>query len=209
MANIFLTSSLQTVAKNLVKHINHDAKKFLFIITASEVEEGAEEWLSLDRNSMIELGYELEDYTVTGKTKDEIESKLNQVDGVVMAGGITLYLLQQLQLSDSIQSFRNFVKSGKCFIGSSAGSIVAGPDVYAAREPGELELAPKIQGFNGLNITDIVVQPHWGSDSFRDYYLKEIMINSYTPDYKMILLSDNQYVIVGEDNIKLIDTHKD
>lgn len=106
MANIFLTSSLQTVAKDLAKHINKDVKKFLFITTASEVEEavGEEsakpksepEWLRFDREAMINLGYDAEDYTVTGKTNEEVSNKLAEVDGIIMAGGNTFYLLEKV-----------------------------------------------------------------------------------------------------------------
>ena len=209
MANIFLTSSLQTVAKHLAKHIDKSAKKFLFITTASETEEGAKEWLALDRDSMTDLGYELEDFTVTGKTKEQIADKLDEADGLVMAGGNTIYLLQQLQQTNSVELFRQFALNGKCYIGSSAGSLVAGPDVYAAREDKEMAEAPKIQGFDGLKLTDIVIQPHWGSDSFKDAYLNEIMAHSYTPEYKMILLPDNQYVIVDDGATQIIDITKE
>lgn len=209
MANIFLTSSLDSVAKHLSKNIDPSAKKFLFITTASEVEKGAKKWLAFDRNSMTDLGYELEDFTVTGKTKTEVEKDLGKADGVVMAGGNTIYLLQQIQKSDSIELFQQFVKSGKVYIGSSAGSLVAGPDIYAARENKEMAKAPGIKDFNGLCLTDIVVQPHWGSDIFKDSYLNEIMAHSYVPDYKMVLLSDNQYVIVEGESVKIVDVRKD
>lgn len=205
MPNIFLTSSLQTVAKDLSKHINKNAKKFLFITTASEVEEGDKWWLRLDRDSMTKLGYKLDDYTVTGQTRDQVSKRLNGVDGVVMAGGNTNYLLQQIQQSKSVELFKKFTKDGKCYIGSSAGSLVAGPDVYAAREDKELEKAPKIKEFSGLGLTDIIVQPHWGSDSFKDPYLTEIMRHSYTDKFKQILVSDYQYLIVGNKNIQIID----
>lgn len=209
MADIFLTSSLQTVAHHLAGHIDKKAKKFLFITTASEVEKGAKKWLAQDRDAMTDLGYSLEDFTVTGKTKAEIAAKLNEVDGVVMAGGNTIYFLQQIQKSNSIELFREFAKSGKCYIGSSAGSVVAGPDVYAVRENFEIEQVHEIRDFNGLNITDIIVQPHWGSDSFKDAYLNEIMVHSYTPEFKMVLLSDKQYLIVSGNNFQLIDITRD
>ena len=209
MPNIFLTSSLNSVAKHLAKNIDQSAKKFLYVTTASEVEEGSKKWLAFDRNSMTSLGYELEDYTVTGKTQEEVKKKLGEVDGVVMAGGNTIYLLQQIQKSNSIEAFKQFASSGKCYIGSSAGSLVAGPDVYAARENKEMAKAPSVKDFNGLGLTDIIVQPHWGSDVFKDSYLNEIMAHSYVPDYKMVLLSDNQYMIVDGENIKIVDITKD
>jgi dipeptidase E len=201
MANIFLTSSLQTVAKDLSKHIGKDVKKFLFIITASEVEKGDLTWLKLDRDSMTDLGYELEDYTVTDKTKDEVAAKLKETDGIIMAGGNTFYLIQQLQKSDSIEVIREFVKNGGVYIGSSAGSVAAGPSIYNTRYLDALEKAPDIKGYEGLNLTDISVLPHWGSASFKDRYMTERLAQNYNTEQKIILMNDFQYLIVENDFI--------
>lgn len=195
MANIFLTSSLQTVAKDLAKHLDLKIKKFLFITTASEIEEGDKWWLRADKSSMTDLGYELEDYTLTDKTKDEVAKALEKVDGIIMAGGNTFYLLWKIQQSDSVELIREFVENGGVYIGSSAGSIVAGPDIYVTREKKEIDAIPEIKDFKGLGITDLLVQPHWGSESFRNSYLNEIMSHSYIRGYKQILLSDDQYAI--------------
>lgn len=205
MAKIFLTSSLQSVAKNLITHLPKDAMKFLFIITASEVEEGSKEWLQLDRDSMTNLGYELEDYSVTDQTKDEIEEKLKSADGIVMAGGNTFFLIQQLQKSNSIEIFQQFVKNGGIYIGSSAGSVAAGPSIYNTRYLDALEKAPNINGYDGLNLTDISVLPHWGSESFKERYMNERLKQNYNTDQKIVLLNDYQYLIVDDSNVQIID----
>lgn len=209
MKNIFLTSSLQTVAKDLSKHLDKKVKKFLFITTASEAEEGSLEWLDLDRSSMAELVFELEDYTVTGKNEDEVQQKLAEVDGIIMAGGNTFYLLQELQKSKSIEIIKKFVADGGIYIGSSAGSIVAGPDIWPVKRLDVVEKAPEIKGYKGIGLTDIVAFCHWGSDYFKDAYLRERMHDNYNTDHKIILLTDNQYLIIDNKNFKLIDIKKD
>ena len=180
MPNIFLTSSLGLVAADLAKHIDKDVKKFLFITTASENDTDDKWWQTADRKAMTDLGYTLEDYTVTGKAADEVAEKLAEFDGIIMEGGNTFYLLQQIQQSKSAKIIKKFIENGKCYIGSSAGSMVAGPDIYASREEAELAEAPLIDGFEGLGITDICIQPHWGSDHFRETYLGEVVANLYT-----------------------------
>lgn len=214
MANIFLTSALSFVAKDLAKHLNSKTcpehsdgvKKFLFITTASEIEEGDKTWLQKDRDSMIDLGYELEDYTLTDKTKEQIVESLSGVDGIIMTGGNTFYLLWRIQQSDSAEIIKKFVQNGGVYIGSSAGSMVAGPDIYVTREKKEFDSVPDIKDFKGLAITDLMIQPHWGSEHFKKSYLNEIMKHSYTPGFKQILLSDNQYVIdLGFQKYQIID----
>ncbi|MEI6144446.1 MAG: Type 1 glutamine amidotransferase-like domain-containing protein [Candidatus Berkelbacteria bacterium] len=210
MANIFLTSSLQTVAKDLAKHLDPKVKRFLYVATASEVEDGDLWWLRLDRERMTDLGFELTDFTFTGKTKEQVNEALSKADGVVVAGGNTFHLLYMIQKSNSIELVKEFVDGGAVYIGSSAGSMVAGPDIYFSRE--EIELT-KVQGmtdFKGLGITDIVAQPHWGSDSFKKSYLDEIMKNSYVLGYKQVLITDNQYIIdLGNNQIEIINVNND
>jgi dipeptidase E len=206
MSNIFLTSSLQSVAKDLAKHLDSKIKKFLFINTASEIEKGDKTWLIKDRDSMTDLRYQLEDYTLADKTKNQVANALAKVDGVIMAGGNTFYLLWKIQQSDSAEPIKKFVEDGGVYIGSSAGSMVAGPDLYATREKKELDPVPEIKDFKGLGITDIMIQPHWGSEHFKESYLNEIMRHSYIPGFKQILLSDNQYVTDwGDEKYELIE----
>ncbi|MFA5927212.1 MAG: Type 1 glutamine amidotransferase-like domain-containing protein [Patescibacteria group bacterium] len=207
MKNIFLTSSLQTVAKSVGEHIDKPAK-FLFITTASEVEEGDKTWLKLDIDSMVQAGFEVADYSLTSKTKDDIAKQLAEVNGVVMGGGNTFFLLQQLQQTDSLELFRQFVKEGKYYIGSSAGSIVAGPDLAPSEDLDDLAKAPLLKGTKGLGITDIIVFPHWGSDHFKESY-KKCLPNFYTTAHKMVLLNDYQYLVADGSNLQLIDIRKD
>ena len=208
MPNIFLTSSLSLVATDLAKHIDKNTKKFLFITTASENDTDDKLWLIADRKAMTDLGYTLEDYTITNKTAAEVTQKLTEVDGLIMEGGNTFYLLQQIQQSKSADIFKQFVKSGKYYIGSSAGSKVAGSDIYTSREKSELAEAPLLDRFEALGITDINIQPHWGSDHFREYYLNEVVPNLYTPNQKIILLTDTQYIIIENQNIQIVDVNK-
>src|SRR3990172_6462589 len=155
MANIFLTSSLQTVAKDFAKHLDKKVKKFLYVTTASEAEEGNLWWLRLDRESMTKLGFKLEDFTFTNKIKEQVSNALSKVDGIIVAGGNIFHLLWKIQLSDSTETIKSFVKNGGVYIGSSAGSMVAGPDIYASREKKEQVKVSEIKDFKGLGITEI------------------------------------------------------
>jgi len=206
--NLFLTSSLATVAKDLSSHLDKSVKTFLFVITALEVKEKDLSWRDDDRKSLTKLGYKLEDYSVTHKSSDEIKDKLSEVDGIIMEGGNTFYLLQQIQLSKSAVVFREFVKNGGVYIGSSAGSIVAGPDIYPVRRLDNLKDAPNIKGYKGLCLTDIVILPHWGSPYFKSRYMTRWQQN-YNLEHKIVPLTDNQYLVFEKDNYRIVDVKKD
>src|SRR5690606_3882523 len=102
----------------------------LFITTAADVEEGDKQWLEDDRNALLEAGFPLRDYTIAGKTPEQIRNDFESVTGLYFSGGDTFYLLHQLQETGAKEIVEDLVHKGMLYIGTSAGSIVAGPDIW-------------------------------------------------------------------------------
>lgn len=204
MKHLFLTSSVGFVAHDIAKRINTKGIKLAFILTATEVEEGDLEWLRRDRQSLIDAGFELTDYTFTGKTKEEVEDFLKDFDVIYVSGGNTFWLLGKIQESDSAKVIIDFVESGKIYIGTSAGSIIAGPDIYPTRNLVKFENAPKLEDYSGLGLVDFMIYPHWGAKDFETKQAGERMKNSWSEKYPIILLPDNSYMEVKEESYRII-----
>ncbi len=199
---ILLTSNTPPVVKDLFERYIKDsnAKTLVFVETAAEIETGDMEWLEADYDAWVGVGLEVTRYTVTGKDSVQIEKDLAEHDIIYLSGGNTFYLLQQLQKTGAIPVIQKLVKEGKIYIGTSAGSIVAGPDISAVKNLDNESVAPELGGYMGLSLTDIVTLPHWGSVHFRDLYLNQRLDHAYdNPVQKIVLLTDNQYLAV-EDN---------
>lgn len=200
MNKIFLTSSVDVVVQDLVKNISDlKDKKLVFITTASEVEQGDLEWLNDDRTALINVGFDVTDYTFTGKNRNQIEQDLEPFDAIHIEGGNTFYLLQVIQQSDCTSVIRGLVEKGTMYIGSSAGSIIAGPDIYPVHNLDDISKAPLLHGYKGLGLVDFVVLPHWGNLHFKDEYLNQRMDACYNDHNKLVILTDNQYIYL-EDN---------
>ncbi len=215
--HIFLTSSVASVAEKIGTELHAKKRqlKLAFIITASEVESGDKTWLQADRQALVEAGFAVEDYTITGKTAAEIETDLRVFDVLFFSGGNTFYLLQQLQQTGGFAVVRRLVQDErKIYIGSSAGSIVAGPDIAPARNLDDMALAPELQGTRGMELVNFVVLPHWGSEHFRELYLgsedagesltgeqsaRNRLAHAYHDgQFPIVLLTDTQYVEVKD-----------
>lgn len=212
MKSLFLTSSIGAVNKDLVKHFSYSisGQKMAFIDTASELEEiekGGRPWIQKDLDSMKSLGFDVFRYTLTEKTPTQLVSDLSDVDVLYVGGGNTYYLLQQVQLSGFTEIAKKHVEQGKVYIGTSAGSIIAGPDIELAYRPDGPVNAPKLKGTQSLGLVDFTVLPHWGSDMAKELYLHHRIEHDYIPTHKIILLSDTQYVIVKEDWYKIVDVN--
>ena len=208
MKQLFLTSGVHAVAHDISKKVDlSKGNKLVFIDTAAEGEKGDKQWLKNDRKALVDAGFEVADYSITGKSKDELETYLPKFDYIYLSGGNTSYLLQQSQKSGFIPVIKDLVlKKGKTYIGTSAGSIIAGPvlPVYLLDDSEDIKLDdPKGYGF--VNFT---ILPHWGSEDFKKMYLGKRLETVYKEDQvPLLLLTDNQYGHVRNDQVKIVDVN--
>jgi dipeptidase E len=206
---IFLTSNTPPVVHDLYERYLKDLniKTLVFIETAAEIETGDMEWLEADYDALVGVGLSVTRYTVSGKSSTDIEKDLSAYDSIYLSGGNTFYLLQQLQKTGAIPVIQKLMKEGKIYIGTSAGSVVAGPDILPVKNLDNASKAPELQGYAGLSLTDIVVLPHWGSSYFRDLYLNQRLDHVYdNPVHKIVLLTDTQYLVCEESgSVRIVD----
>lgn len=209
MKHLFLTSSVHAVAHDIARRVNlSKTNKLVFIDTAAEPETGDKTWLKNDRQALVDAGFGVTDYTITGKTLTELKKDLKNYDYIYLSGGNTLYLLQQSQKSGFISLVKDLIlREGKIYIGTSAGSIITGPrcpDYLLSKK--EMREIKNKKGYGFVNFT---VVPHWGSEDFRDLYLKGRLEIAYNANQvSLILLTDNQYIHVVDDYYEIIDVTK-
>ena len=173
-------------------------------MTASETVDDDKEWLRNDRKALVDAGFDVSDYTITDKKKDQIVKDLGEYSYIYISGGDTPYLLEQSKKS----SFSSLVgeminKEGKTYIGTSAGSIIAGPYIpeYLYEDK-----APSIEERRSFGLVNFTIVPHWGSEYFKDRYLNKRLEIAYKDDQvPLILLTDYQYVHVETGSFKIID----
>jgi dipeptidase E len=204
MKRLFLTSSVNFVARDIAKRINQKNLKLLFVLTPTEIEEGDLQWLKDDRQSLVDAGFLVTDYTITGKTQEEVQKALDETDVLYMSGGNTFWFLSKVQESNCADAIRDFVASGKIYISTSAGSILAGPDILPTRNLEKFKKVPKLENYKGLCLVDFLIMPHWGSESFKTRYVNERLEHTYTEDYSIILLPNDSYIMVEGDKYKII-----
>lgn len=209
MTTLFLTSSVHAVAHDLVRHFQHGTKglRLAFIDTAAEADGGDKSWLRDDRDALTGVGFDVFDFTFTGKTQKEIREELSKADVLYVSGGNSFYLMQQIQQTGAAKVLHELVlKQGKPYIGTSAGSVIAGPDTYPVYRLDKVEKAPKLKGYKGLGLVNFVIMPHWGSDHFKNLYLHQRLEHVYVEDqHPLIFLTDSQYVYVKDENFQIIE----
>lgn len=196
---LILTSSNIFVTSHFVPFLpkKPSEMRLTFMPTAAEVEKGDKQWLNNDRQALVDVGFQVTDFTVTGKTKAEVKRMLDTTDFVFASGGNTFFLLQEMRRSGFADLIKSYVDGGLVYGGTSAGSIVAGPDIGLTAELDDPSVAPDLKDNIALGLTDVVVFPHWGSEHFKARYEK-VMKSGYKKGLKIILLTDDQYLLVRD-----------
>ena len=203
---IFLTSSVDKGAHDLVKRADFShANKLVFITTASEPKGEKEdlEWQKNDRQKLVDAGFVVSDYTITDKSRDQLQTDLAGFDCIYLSGGDTFYLLEQSQKSDFVSLIRELIEgAGKTYIGTSAGSIIAGPRLMEYHQREGIVLPSR----DAYGLVHFTVIPHWGSEGFKEKYLGGRIAMIYTEEQvPLILLTDTQYVHVKDGQVEIVD----
>jgi dipeptidase E len=206
MKRLFLASSIETTGPAIGKLIGNPEKlQLAFIDTAGEPEDD-KQWIAEDRKGLEKAGFNITDYTLTGKSPKDIENDLEKFDVIHVNGGDTFYLLIQARKCNFDKWIAKKVISGeKIYIGSSAGSIACAPNTMNAKFFENEEYFEQLNNYKGFNLVDFQIFPHWGSDIFKDRYLNSRMDIAYKPENKIILLNDWQYIKVEGDTFKIVD----
>lgn len=207
MKRLFLASSIETTGPKIGEETGDPKKlKLAFIDTAAEPEVGDKTWLRNDRNGLLNAGFKIFDYTITGKSPSNIQADLENFDVIHVNGGNTFYLLLQARKSGFDIWIRDQVLTGKkIYLGSSAGSIAASPNAMDSKFFENYTFDKDLKTFEGFDLVNFIIFPHWGSKYFRKQYLGRRLEIAYKPENKIILLNDWQYIKVVGDVYKIVD----
>ncbi len=170
-----------------------------FIPTAADPEE--DKWFVKSAMDEIkEIGMQL--FTVDLKEENEqsLREKLAGCDVVYVNGGNTFYLLDWVRKSGFDKVIRDLVGQGKVYIGTSAGSLLVGPDISVSGWKSSWDRnIVGLKDFSGLGLVPFVVSPHFAESD------RQVLENNMKEvNYPIIALTDKQAVIVFDDKQELI-----
>lgn len=141
-------------------------------------------------------GYGMALEIVDLKEEDEqsIEAKLAAVDVIYVNGGSTYWLLHWVRQTGFEGIVRRLLDQGKVYVGVSAGSIIAGPDI---RELTRSENAFGIEDTSGMRLVDFGVWPHYTTENPVDFSSAGFPIVCL-PDHQAVLVDGDETRIIGE-----------
>lgn len=214
MKHLFLTSAIGIpgIAESVRAKLGHNKSiKTAFITTPVEVEDMTDDsWYQDDRKALTQNGFEIFDYTITAKSEINIHSDLEDIEALYISGGNEFYLKQQSNKNNFGQFVKEFVESGKPYIGTSCGSIIMAKDMSPALNITDIKNCPEpITDLSGFGIVDFILMPHWGSEDFKALYLGERKEKLFSEKWRTILLNNYEYIEVENDQFRIIDVRNE
>lgn len=173
-----------------------------FIPTAADPE--IDKWfIDIDKELIKEIGMKMQDVDLKNENENFLLEKLSKFDVIYVAGGNTFYLSDWVRKSGFDKAIKKLVEQGKIYVGSSAGSMIAGPNIESASW--EVKIHDKnivnLKDTKSLNLVPFVVSPHF-VESDRPVLERRTKEVSYPviaiTDKQAVLCIDGKYQIVGK-----------
>lgn len=160
-------------------------------------EEGDWKWMDYYRKELGEMGLTHDEINIS---EEKDLSGWKDYDIYYVCGGNTFYILDRMRKTGLDKVLISAVKSGKFYIGVSAGSIIAGPDIEVAGF-GDADINDvNLVDLSGLRLTSHIIFPHYSDADEKDLVdFKEKRIGE-----AVITLADKQAVFIEDDKFILI-----
>ncbi|MEK7075212.1 MAG: Type 1 glutamine amidotransferase-like domain-containing protein [Patescibacteria group bacterium] len=208
MKRLFLTSEVASVAQDIAGKIKTTSGKLRTAFITTPLEKGHENddllWHEKNKEAMQTAGFDIFEYSITGRSYEQIKNDLIESDVIYVEGGSLVYMMNQVRLTGFDVFLREFVQNGGVYIGTSTGSFIAAKDIspgLALESYIEDNFDPK-----GIGLVNFLVMPHWGTDEFKDAYQK-VPAFAYKMKTPMIILTDTQYVQVNDEVMQIVDVN--
>lgn len=172
--------------------------KVAYIITASKPE-ADRQYVINDRNALIESDFVVENVDIEGMNKFDLRDKLMTFDIIYVQGGNTYYLMAAMHRCQFSEVIREVLDNGAIYVGVSAGSIVAGPDIAVASWKEADENKVGLEDLTGLYLVDFAVYPH-----FTDKITESVARGIMKAPYKVKFIHDNEALVIRGKDIDLV-----
>jgi dipeptidase E len=200
---LFLTSAglVPEVAQEFLALLGKKPEdaRMVFIPTAANPE--LDRWyLNKDKINIAQLGIiAINEVDIEKESKVSLAQKLSGADIIYVEGGNTFYLLKYVRESGFKELVKEFLDRGGVYVGVSAGSMIAGPNIETANWKHADRNVVGLQDLTAMNLVPFAIAPH--IDETNIEATKE---EAAKAGYPVIALSDKQAVLVAGDKTRIV-----
>ena len=178
--------------------------RLAFVPTAAGPEAEDKEWVRVDRRQLEALGCSLSTLDLAAVEADELAAALGEVDGVFLTGGNSYLLLWHARRSGFAGRVVPLVERGQLlYAGTSAGAMVAGPDLGPAANLDNRREVPELESSAAFGLAPFTVLPH---DNLPEARALHDEIEAAHPSTRFVRLRDGKAVLVRGDVTEVVDS---
>lgn len=166
-----------------------------YVITASKTAKD-KSYIQNHEQLMKESGYNFSEIDIEGKSIEQLRELFKDKNVLHMEGGDTFYLLKAIKNSNFDKVIKELLSRGLVYVGTSAGSSVAGPTIEMSSHIPSGTTADKLEG---LNLVSFLIKCHYTEDKADQ--LKRLVGNLR---HSVRFLRDGQAFLVEDDQVKLV-----
>ena len=186
--NVLLISNSTVYGLGYLDHVEEEIKNFLGqakrVLFFPFALFDRDAYAATAKSRFAAMGYSVASAHEVGDAGKALEES----DAIFIGGGNTFRLLKALQDLDFIEPIRNRVRNGTPYIGSSAGSNVAGPTIKTTKD------MPIVQprSFDSLGLVPFQISPHYQDPDPNSRHMGE------TQEERIVqFLEENETPVVG------------
>ncbi len=201
MKKLLLTSAgfeNPRIGKKFLELVNKPVSeiKVLFIPTASRTKEELI-YVEKSRQELLDSGILKENIIDFNLDRELNDEELNTFNVIYVCGGNTFYLLYKIKESKFGDVTKELINNGVVYVGASAGSMIVGPDIKLTAFPDKNDI--NLKDTVGLSLVNTAISPHYCKE-------EEKMVKEWQEkaDYKILPLTDNQALLVIDNNKPMI-----
>jgi dipeptidase E len=166
-----------------------------YIPTASDPSE--DKWyVKENQDRLSELGFNITDVDI--KTSS-LTNAMNSFDIVFVEGGNAFYLLKHVRDSGFDFAIKRFLDRGGIYVGSSAGSMIAGLNIESAEWKHLDKNIVNLKNLTAMKLVPFVISAH-----LDDKNIDLIRSCASKVDYPVIALTDKQALLVDGDKQRIV-----
>jgi dipeptidase E len=180
-------------------------RKFVCITTAGTLYQETP-WITAEQNALKALGATVEAICLSRLLPSEAQQVIQDSEGIYVHGGNTFFLLQEMQRVGFKEIISPHLGRGRPYIGSSAGSLVAGPRIDIIESTDEPAKGPKVDATKGLGLIDIVPFVHFDVPSYSAAF-RTSFEQALVKGVNVLPLRNDQFLIVRGRDFRLVTAH--
>ncbi|MDP9196322.1 MAG: Type 1 glutamine amidotransferase-like domain-containing protein, partial [Pseudomonadota bacterium] len=131
MTRLLLASNLRDFTPKLDRVFDRPLAEMAVVCipTAAAGEDNIDRWLIPEKAALRDRVKSFTEFDLQGKTPEQVRHALAHANIICLTGGNTYFLLEHVQKSGFAQALKPCLDHGAWYVGASAGTVLACPDI--------------------------------------------------------------------------------